>query len=208
VSLCCRSPFPGSFPFWASPFPSRLANASGRIEFIIFLIMDWLFASGCFPPRLSTTQLPSTTDSQCSVRRGLPPRCWCALSGALGTKQSFAPRLRTGQANLSHPALQLVVSLQRRSADASRAPLRIEHGMHLLPGRPTDAVQQSKVCILALLFTVWSPEDIRGACFLQAFVLCLHLPTSLGSTGITPLLRYYGGSVTFRARFFGLYLQP
>ena len=63
--------------------PRVFANASGRIEFIIFLIMDWLFASGCFPPRLSTTQLPSATDSQCSVRRGLPPRCWCALSGAL-----------------------------------------------------------------------------------------------------------------------------
>src|ERR1700757_304935 len=78
-------------PFWASPFPSRLANASGRIEFIVFLIMDWLFASGCFPPRLSTTQLPSATDSQCSVRRGLPPRCWCALSGALG------PDLRAGR---------------------------------------------------------------------------------------------------------------
>jgi hypothetical protein len=92
VSLCCRSPFPGSFPFWASPFPSRLANASGRIEFIIFLIMDWLFASGCSPPRLSATQLPSATDSQCSVRRGLSPRCWCALSGALG------PHLRGGRA--------------------------------------------------------------------------------------------------------------
>src|SRR6516164_3690143 len=72
--------------FWASPFPSRLTNASGRIEFIIFLIMDWLFASGCSPPRLSATQLPSATDSQCSVRRGLPPRCWCALSGALGAR--------------------------------------------------------------------------------------------------------------------------
>jgi hypothetical protein len=82
-SRSCRSPFPGRLPFWASPFPSRLANASGRIEFIIFLIMDWLFASGCFPPRLSATQLPSATDSQCSVRRGLSPRCWCALSGAL-----------------------------------------------------------------------------------------------------------------------------
>src|SRR6516164_8869795 len=76
--------------FWASPFPSRLTNASGRIEFIIFLIMDWLFASGCSPPRLSATQLPSATDSQCSVRRGLSPRCWCALSGALG------PHLRGG----------------------------------------------------------------------------------------------------------------
>jgi hypothetical protein len=28
--------------------------------------MDWLFAFGCFPPRLSTTQLPSATDSQLS----------------------------------------------------------------------------------------------------------------------------------------------
>ena len=31
--------------------PRVFANASGRIEFIIFLIMDWLFASGCPPPR-------------------------------------------------------------------------------------------------------------------------------------------------------------
>src|SRR5262249_45018211 len=46
----CRNPFPGRLPSWASPFPSRLANASGRIEFIIFLIMDWLFSSGCSPP--------------------------------------------------------------------------------------------------------------------------------------------------------------
>ena len=80
------APLTGRLPFWASPFPSRLANASGRIEFIIFLIMDWLFASGCSPPRLSATQLPSATDSQCSVRRGLPPRCWCALSGARGRR--------------------------------------------------------------------------------------------------------------------------
>jgi hypothetical protein len=84
VSLCCRSPFPGSFPFWASPFPRRLANASGRIVFNMVLFMDWQFVSGCSPPRLSTTQLPSTTDSQCSVRQGLSPRCWCALSGARG----------------------------------------------------------------------------------------------------------------------------
>src|SRR6516162_10530829 len=84
-------PSRAAFRFWASPFPSRLTNASGRIEFIIFLIMDWLFASGCSPPRLSATQLPSATDSQCSVRRGLAPRCWCALSGALG------PDLRAGR---------------------------------------------------------------------------------------------------------------
>src|SRR5260370_1638620 len=57
-----RSPFTGRFPFLASPHRSRLANASGRIEFIIVLFMDWSFASGCSPPRLSTTQLPSATD--------------------------------------------------------------------------------------------------------------------------------------------------
>jgi hypothetical protein len=49
------------FPFLASPLRSRLANASGRIEFII-LFMDWSFTSGCSPPRLSATQLPSATD--------------------------------------------------------------------------------------------------------------------------------------------------
>src|SRR4030088_157122 len=56
------SPFTGRVPFLASPFSSKLANASGRIEFIIVLIMDWSFASGCSPPRLSTTQLPPATD--------------------------------------------------------------------------------------------------------------------------------------------------
>jgi hypothetical protein len=49
-------------PVLASPFRRRLANASGRIEFNIVLFMDWSFASGCSPPRLSTTQLPSATD--------------------------------------------------------------------------------------------------------------------------------------------------
>ena len=77
--------------FWASLFLRKLANASGRIVFNIVLFMDWQFVSGCFPPRLSTTQLPSTTDSQCSVRWGLPPHCWCALSGAR-RKRNFARR--------------------------------------------------------------------------------------------------------------------
>ena len=57
-----RSPFAGRIPFLASSLESRLANASGRIEFIIVVFMDWSFASGCSPPRLSTTQLPSATD--------------------------------------------------------------------------------------------------------------------------------------------------
>jgi hypothetical protein len=57
-----RSPFSGRIPFLASPLRSRLANASGRIEFIVVLFMDCSFAFGCSPPRLSTTQLPSATD--------------------------------------------------------------------------------------------------------------------------------------------------
>ena len=50
----CRSrltPSRVGFRFWASPFPSRLANASGRIVFNMVLFMDWQFASGCSPPR-------------------------------------------------------------------------------------------------------------------------------------------------------------
>jgi len=76
-------PSAGRHPVPGFTFTSRLANASGRIEFNMVLFMDWQFASGCSPPRLSTTQLPSASDSQCSVRRGLSPLCWCALSGAL-----------------------------------------------------------------------------------------------------------------------------
>jgi hypothetical protein len=34
----------------------------GQIEFNIVLFTDWSFASGCSPPRFSTTQLPSATD--------------------------------------------------------------------------------------------------------------------------------------------------
>src|ERR1700736_975595 len=66
----CRRPFPGRLPSRASLILRMLANAPGRIEFIILLIMDWLFASGCPPPRLSTTQLPSASDSQCFCPTG------------------------------------------------------------------------------------------------------------------------------------------
>ena len=39
----------------------------GRIEFIIVLFTDWSFASGCSPPFLSCTQLPSATDRPVSL---------------------------------------------------------------------------------------------------------------------------------------------
>ena len=107
------SSLPGRSPFWASPFPSGFANASSRIEFIIFLIMDWLFAAGCSPPRLSTTQLPSATDRQCSVRWGLSPHCWCALSGALGADLRAArrkPPCHTSLARILHDDRRHAVS--------------------------------------------------------------------------------------------------
>ena len=46
-------------PVRASPFPSRLAARSGRIEFTF--VTGWSFTSGCFPPPLARTQLPSVT---------------------------------------------------------------------------------------------------------------------------------------------------
>ena len=110
-----RASLSGRLPFWASPLASRLANASGRIEFIIFLIMDWSFASGCSPPRLSATQFPSATDSQCSVRWGLPPHCWCALSGAL----SKASRFTRGKDSVPH-----CVSTGRAKSKTVRSPRR------------------------------------------------------------------------------------
>jgi len=55
-------PLRDGFRSWLRHRVGGLANASGRIEFNIVLFMDWSFASGCSPPRLSTTQLPSATD--------------------------------------------------------------------------------------------------------------------------------------------------
>src|ERR1700751_620051 len=82
---------------FAFPYQARQCIRPYRVHH--FLIMDWLFASGCSPPRLSATQLPSATDSQCSVRRGLLPRCWCALSGAHRGRDvgSFAPPSEPGR---------------------------------------------------------------------------------------------------------------
>jgi hypothetical protein len=110
----------GRLPFWASPLLSRLANASGRIEFIILLIMDWSFASGCSPPRLSATQFPSATDSQCSVRWGLPPHCWCALSGALSKASRLT--LFPEQTVLVCPVVSKVSRLSLRPKSFSECP--------------------------------------------------------------------------------------
>jgi len=49
----------------ASPLASRLARCTCRIEFTF--VWDQSSASGCSPPRIAATQLPST------VRQSLPP---------------------------------------------------------------------------------------------------------------------------------------
>src|SRR5271166_5634996 len=109
--------------FWASLTLRKLANASGRIVFNIVLFMDWQFISGCLPPRLSTTQFPSTTDSQCSVRWGLPPHCWCALSGA---RRDVLPHVLSP--NVGTPSIQAKVKIGPNvswpSVGRGRAPAR------------------------------------------------------------------------------------
>jgi hypothetical protein len=56
----------------------------GRIEFNIVLFVNWSFAFGCSPPRLSTTQLPSATDRPVFPSdRDFRPSYWRVLSGAL-----------------------------------------------------------------------------------------------------------------------------
>jgi hypothetical protein len=57
---------------WASPPYLKLAKVTGRIEFTC--VADGSFASGCAPPRLLATQLPSATKGQTSFRRGLGRR--------------------------------------------------------------------------------------------------------------------------------------
>jgi hypothetical protein len=112
------------------------------------------------------------------------------------------PSLRTEQADYQHSALQLVVGLRRRSADASIDASGSSMGDSRYRGsrQARSRVEGSRT--LVALHRIESIGHLR-CCIPSSFVLCLHLPASLGSTGITPLLRYYGGSVTFRARFFG-----
>ncbi len=56
---------------WTSPFPRRLVASPGRIGFAF--ATDCMFASGCSPPRLTTTQLPSATRDGHSLGGDLHP---------------------------------------------------------------------------------------------------------------------------------------
>jgi hypothetical protein len=132
--------------------PSRLANASGRIEFIIFLIMDWSFASGCSPPRLSATQFPSATDSQCSVRWGLPPHCWCALSGALSKASRFTR---------AKPSVPHCVYTGRAKSRTVRSPRRQSETLCLRTGKAGRFTYHTGWKPM-LCFASGRPESIRG----------------------------------------------
>ena len=112
------------------------------------------------------------------------------------------PSLRTEQAALPHSALQLVVNFQKigRRNDGSSQVRSMLAPVSRAANRFRSTEEGLHTCVALHRL---SPEDIRGACFLLSVVHYLHLPASLGSTGITPFQRYYERSVTFRARFFG-----
>ena len=79
-----RSPFPGRVPFLASPLRCRLANASGRIEFIFVFVYGLVIRFRLLStPSLDDAVAFSYGQTSASVRLGLSPNCWCALSGAL-----------------------------------------------------------------------------------------------------------------------------
>jgi hypothetical protein len=64
-----RAPFTGRLPFLASPRRCRLANASGRIEFIIFLTMCRSLPAAPHPASRRRSCLPLRTD-QCFCPTG------------------------------------------------------------------------------------------------------------------------------------------
>ena len=85
----------------------------GRIEFNIVLFTDWSFASGCSPPILSFTQLPSATDRPVLLSdRGFHPIVGayfqahsCSPSGAINYPKSRLSSRHSAQGSTSWHAL-------------------------------------------------------------------------------------------------------
>ena len=92
-------------PLWgptgigASPLPSRLAATTQPYR-VRHYPTDRRFTSGCSPPHLAVTQLPSVTGRRTSTWRGLAPLGPDTLSVALG------PVCRTGPGAQEGPARQ------------------------------------------------------------------------------------------------------
>src|SRR6185436_2001374 len=83
----------------------RLAKATGRIEFTC--VTDESFASGCSPPRLAATQLPSATRGQTSSRRGLAPRLFSTFTGARVRRSSPLWYFSSGASRLNQKGRSL-----------------------------------------------------------------------------------------------------
>jgi hypothetical protein len=62
----CRSPFTGRLPVLASPLRSRLANASGRIEFIMFCLWTGLLLPVALHPASRRRSCLRLRTGQCS----------------------------------------------------------------------------------------------------------------------------------------------
>src|ERR1700676_5379961 len=77
-------PLYGTVPVLASPHRSRLANASwpNRVQhcFVYRLVFRFRLLSTLF---LNDAVTVSYEQASVPVRKGLPPFCWCVLSGAL-----------------------------------------------------------------------------------------------------------------------------
>src|ERR1700676_1785125 len=118
---------------------------------------------------------------------------------------SGRPSLRTGQANFWHPALQLVVT-SKKIGKPQHAPV-LRRTSQPRSSMPTCVPSRRPVPPMPIghgSLHLVEPSRALPTVFVPLFCLSLfHLPASLCSPGISPFLRSYEGSVTFRARFFG-----
>jgi len=95
---------------WASPMTGRLATTVGRIEFT--RVTDRSFTSGCSPPRLAATQLPSVTGCQNTPAGTCTPLIRCTY-GRTGRP--------SGAKRRHHPATHLEPSSNGPFSDGSGA---------------------------------------------------------------------------------------
>ena len=111
---------------------------------------------------------------------------------------------RTGQADLPHPALQAMGRLSscerppdlrmRTWSDSAVSALLLASRGKQAPPQSWEAIGPGALSPIGHYASLVRP---------RLGLVCFHGSASLCSTGMTPLRRSYGGSVTFRARLFG-----